>query len=417
MATTSVTEDYYSLLEVSQFATFAAIREAYKKQALRFHPDKNRGESATSDFQRLSRAWETLKDPTKRAEYDRNYVKGKRKREEVREEEANRARRRREDVDRDATARWGRDAGQSSSRTGEPKESPDDAELRQKIRTWKTVARNDYLSRLKTWADFRNRHANLIIECQRLVHNHASNLDAQTKEEDSDMAKKFWDAIERSGQQIQDPAAILSKIMEARKIHIQNLVRAREDSQKRLAQLVVELENDRRRYEAEEGKARQTRIREALEILGPRDLNPPLFSMIDRRGRAINIWKALSRVKTAVTFSSSLQEIPEGPWHKAGEWERVVGEHTCGRCDQSAFHFIPECGPAKCPGCGVVVCNGCHRDLRLLREYEEWILSLDSDSRSSLFSFEFGSSDEPNTSRMNDFGFEGFGVPVDDDAS
>ena len=74
MARAVVTEDYYSLLEVSQFASLATIRESYKKLALKFHPDKNKGETATSDFQRLAIAWETLKDPGKRAEYDRNYV-------------------------------------------------------------------------------------------------------------------------------------------------------------------------------------------------------------------------------------------------------------------------------------------------------------------------------------------------------
>jgi hypothetical protein len=414
MATASVTEDYYSILGVSQFATLVAIREAYKKQALRFHPDKNRDESATSDFQRLVRAWETLKDVARRAEYDINYARAKRKRDDDREEAIARARRRREDVDRDATARWGRDPGESSAATGNSEEFPDDAGRREKVRSWKTVARDDYLSRLKAWTDVRKGHISLIVECQQLVRKHESNLDAQTKEEDSTMARKFWDTVERSGQRIPDPATILSKVMEARKTHIQSLVRARDDSQKRLAQLVLELENGRRRYEKEEDRARQGRIREALEILGPRDLNPPLFSMIDRRGRAINNWKVLSRVKSAVIFSSSLEETYEGPWHQAGEWERVVGEHECGRCGQSAFHFIPECGPARCPGCGMIVCNDCHRDLRLLREYADWIMSSDGVSRDSLFSLEFGPSDDAKTSPVNDFGFDGVGVPVGD---
>jgi curved DNA-binding protein CbpA len=69
MARAVVTEDYYSVLGVSQSATSAVIREAYKKCALKYHPDKNldNREETTAAFQQLVVAWETLKDTTKRA--------------------------------------------------------------------------------------------------------------------------------------------------------------------------------------------------------------------------------------------------------------------------------------------------------------------------------------------------------------
>jgi hypothetical protein len=166
------------------------------------------------------------------------------------------------------------------------------------------------------------------------------------------------------------------------------------ESRKGLSELLLALEIDRQRYESEENRIRQRRILEVLDILGPRDLNPPLFSIIDRRGQAINYWNALSRVKCATKFTTSF-EPSEGPWHKPGEsWERVVGEHVCGRCDQRAFHIIPECGPAKCP-CGMIACTSCFRDLQLLREYGEWITSTDSERRDSIFSLDFDANEGP----------------------
>jgi hypothetical protein len=48
-----------------------------------------------------------------------------------------------------------------------------------------------------------------------------------------------------------------------------------------------------------------------------------------------------------------------------------------------------ECGPAKCPGCGIIVCHNCHRDLQLLREYDDWIRSPADDGKDYFFSLEF----------------------------
>src|SRR3954470_15484730 len=99
MAKASVSEDYYSTLDVSPFASLDTIKESFKRLALRFHPDKNRDESATRDFQRLVVAWETLRDEGKRRDYDQLHNSTPRSHFE-------KARRRREDVDRDDTANW-----------------------------------------------------------------------------------------------------------------------------------------------------------------------------------------------------------------------------------------------------------------------------------------------------------------------
>jgi curved DNA-binding protein CbpA len=415
MARAVVTEDYYSILGVSQSATLAVIREAYKKCALKYHPDKNldNREETTAAFQQLVLAWETLKDATKRAQYDREvYVRlpqPKRKREkdaEV-EGEAARARRRREEVDRDARARWSAENSQSPLQ-----EQPTRIE---RARHWKATTRVDYQARLQQWIDFRKGRLRDVLEFQRLIYKHQSELDIMNKEDEAEVAQNFQNAIERSkasGLKIENHAAILSKLLEARKIYTARLVDSIAESRKRLSELLLALENDRQRYESEENRIRQQRILEALDILGPRDLNPPLFSIIDRRGQAINYWNALSRVKCSTKFPTSF-EPSEGPWHKPGEsWERVVGEHVCGRCDERAFHIIPECGPAKCP-CGLIACTSCFRDLQLLREYGEWITSTDSEKKESIFSLDFDSNEGPEGFWKGKFDYFGFGCAYD----
>jgi DnaJ-class molecular chaperone len=64
-------EDIYELLAISSSATERDIVRAYRKQALKVHPDKNPDDELASKlFHRLTRAYELLKDPIKRNEYD-----------------------------------------------------------------------------------------------------------------------------------------------------------------------------------------------------------------------------------------------------------------------------------------------------------------------------------------------------------
>ncbi|KAJ7593370.1 hypothetical protein C8J56DRAFT_930912 [Mycena floridula] len=63
--------DYYALLGVSKTADEAEIKRAYKKMALKWHPDRNNGsEEASKKFQKISEAFEVLTDSNKRAVYD-----------------------------------------------------------------------------------------------------------------------------------------------------------------------------------------------------------------------------------------------------------------------------------------------------------------------------------------------------------
>src|SRR5882724_1585081 len=64
--------DYYEILGVSRGCTAADLKTAYRKLAMECHPDRNPGDHAAEHkFKELSEAYEILKDPDKRAAYER----------------------------------------------------------------------------------------------------------------------------------------------------------------------------------------------------------------------------------------------------------------------------------------------------------------------------------------------------------
>ncbi len=65
-----LTMNYFEILGLSRSAENQQIRTSYKKQALKWHPDKNHSPYASDVFKRLTTAQETLLDPKKRMQYE-----------------------------------------------------------------------------------------------------------------------------------------------------------------------------------------------------------------------------------------------------------------------------------------------------------------------------------------------------------
>ncbi|GIW14429.1 MAG: hypothetical protein KatS3mg063_0282 [Tepidiforma sp.] len=69
-------KDYYAELEVSATASFEEVRAAYRRLARAHHPDVNPSAQAAERMRRINEAWEVLRDPVRRAEYDRTRPAG-----------------------------------------------------------------------------------------------------------------------------------------------------------------------------------------------------------------------------------------------------------------------------------------------------------------------------------------------------
>jgi molecular chaperone DnaJ len=71
------TADFYAVLGVARDAEEADIKKAYRKLAMEHHPDRNNGDKAAEEkFKEITEAYEVLRDPDKRAAYDRYGMDG-----------------------------------------------------------------------------------------------------------------------------------------------------------------------------------------------------------------------------------------------------------------------------------------------------------------------------------------------------
>lgn len=66
-------KNYYKILEIEYNADLIAVKKAYRRLALKYHPDKNNSQNAASLFIEITEAYEVLKDNIKRQEYNKLY--------------------------------------------------------------------------------------------------------------------------------------------------------------------------------------------------------------------------------------------------------------------------------------------------------------------------------------------------------
>ena len=87
-------KDYYEILGVSQKASDDQIRDAYKKLAKAYHPDKHQGDDFFAEkFKSLQEAYAVLSDPESRKDYDTDLaaeLKGQKKTEEPKDRKSTR---------------------------------------------------------------------------------------------------------------------------------------------------------------------------------------------------------------------------------------------------------------------------------------------------------------------------------------
>lgn len=70
-------KDYYKVLGIQKGASDDEIKKAYRKQALLYHPDKNKSSGAEDKFKEIAEAYDVLSDTKKKDIYDRYGEEGK----------------------------------------------------------------------------------------------------------------------------------------------------------------------------------------------------------------------------------------------------------------------------------------------------------------------------------------------------
>ena len=66
-------EDFYDTLGISREASDNDIKSAYRKLAMKYHPDRNKAKNAAEIFKQIQNAYQTLSDLKAKSKYDKGY--------------------------------------------------------------------------------------------------------------------------------------------------------------------------------------------------------------------------------------------------------------------------------------------------------------------------------------------------------
>ena len=69
-------KDHYAVLGIEADASLAEVKSAYRKNAAKFHPDKNSAPDAPAKFREVQEAYDLLSDAARRQTYDENRRRG-----------------------------------------------------------------------------------------------------------------------------------------------------------------------------------------------------------------------------------------------------------------------------------------------------------------------------------------------------
>ncbi|KAL8816515.1 MAG: hypothetical protein Q9191_008317 [Dirinaria sp. TL-2023a] len=419
MAPCEITDDYYAILEVSQTAPLDIIKKSYRRLVLLRHPDKNTNKAdATTAFQCLATAYETISDPEKRKIYDLQWVRIKHRQSTEQE-----TRKRHAEA---AEAERKRAAEERSNRQKEQRASQECLQQLEKLR-----------------ASYDSRIFELNREIRRLTAD-VKRLQEQDDEESRKARERnSWWAYLTSpiyGGKVQETAeqkqqrdherhqrqasrrikgsevgqkearlqslksalqGVDARIAAERKKKIEDEARAQRQEKLRKEQEAgrqFEERQQRERYakwqaEAEKKAAQEARERtqaakeareaeaaakeEARKVQAARE-----EARKAREAAAAAARKRFSKLahQRAPPSNSSSNYKNKKPCRHSAFWPKLEGSHLCSHCNtvQRRFAF-------QCPGCNMVACAGCRQSLRNEKmrrqtDREPWETRFDADA-------------------------------------
>ncbi|KAF3002374.1 hypothetical protein E8E13_001003 [Curvularia kusanoi] len=363
MAHSSTTEDYYMILGVEQTAATQIIISSYRRLALKLHPDRNAKHDATEAFQRLGRAYETLKDESKRKAYDLIYPSITRRRSapqrtsdtpptptsqsDAQCEAAQVAAIQKSKQER--SARWQTKKKVSDSSIFELQRSI--RRLEREITTLVTILAAEATVEAQKNTLYKRAEDNEEEKERKDRARQERRIEKDLKERRLDSMKAGLKTQEDLLDNEQEKVDMANRRDDEKIRAIRVTMRAREDRERRererQRQETQRQERERQERERQE-KQRQERERQEKERQKER-------AAAQKRESTSNFQKRYAHPHTAEASAS--QDYTSACRHD-GWWPKVQGRTSCPRCYESWTYLL------QCPGCTMKACPKCQAAVR-----------------------------------------------------